>query len=128
MIELKLLDRTGRAWAQAQVIAHHYLHAPVDARCSVEGYSVQVGGVPEPMGCLLLGRPEATRCYPWYGSVADVATGRAACTRWQVLNLARVWLHPDVQPGGRYYDGRLPGIVRKGTWHSALASTAIRLL
>jgi hypothetical protein len=80
------------------------------------------------MGYLLVGWPEATRCYPWYGSLADVVAGNAECTCWQVLNLARVWLAPDVQPGGQYYDSRLPGIVSKGVWHSALASTAIRLL
>lgn len=124
------LDAAGLRWAQAQVTAHHYLHAPVDARCSVEGYAVYVGGLAAPVGCLLVGRPEATRCYPWYGSVADVASGRAAVTRWQVLNLSRVWLHPDVQAGGWYYDPCvLPGFTdRRGVWHSTLASTVLHLV
>jgi hypothetical protein len=57
----------------------------------------------ERVGCLLFGRPEATACYTGgltYGSQADVAAGRAAFDRWEIVNLARVWLHPDVQAGG----------------------------
>lgn len=123
----------GRAWAQAQVAAHHYLHTPVDVRSSPEMYAVTLtlpSGERWACGCLIVGRPEATRAYPWYGSVEDVQTGRASCTRWQVLNLARVWLHPDVQAGGVWYGpDLLPGFIdRRGRWHSALASTALSLL
>lgn len=124
-------DLAGLRWAQAQVTAQHYLHAPVDARCSVEGYAVRHARFGRPIGCLLLGRPEATRCYPWYGSVADVAAGRAECTRWQVLNLARVWLDPYLQRGGGgYYDPELvPGFFdRQGVWRSTLASTVLAQL
>lgn len=128
MIHLKSLDTAGKAWAQATVAQHHYLHAPVDSRCSVEGYAVHLPALPAPVGCLLFGRPQATRCYPWYGSVEDVTTGRAECTRWQILNLARVWLSPDVQAGGRYYGPEhLPGYVdRRGVFRSTLASDAIK--
>lgn len=63
----------------------------------------------------------------WYGSVEDVESGRAGCTRWQVLNLARVWLDPVVQPGGALHvPGAVPGFIdRRGVFRSTLASAAI---
>jgi hypothetical protein len=68
----------------------------------VLGYVVMHDG--ERAGCLLFGRPEATRCYQGeltYGSQADVSSGRARFDRWEVINLARVWLTPESQgPGG----------------------------
>lgn len=113
---------------QSLVTAHHYLRRPMDSRCSIEGYFVRIDGVDAPIGLLMFGRPEATRCGSWYGSVCDVSSGKCEVTRWQVLNLARVWLSPDVQFGGRYYrPDLLPGYIdRSGTWRSVLASTAIK--
>lgn len=127
---LRPLDSAGRARAQ-HIVAHcHYLRRPVDSRCSVEGYAVELMGVPGVAGWFLLGRPQATSCYPWYGSVEDVRTGRAAVTRWQVLNLARIWFRPDVQPGGDYHRPHLlPGFIdRRGTFRSTLVSAAIAQL
>jgi hypothetical protein len=100
-LSLTLADREGLAWAQKQVTAHHYLHHPVDVRCRPLAYLVQYDG--SPMGCLIFGRPEATNCGGWYGSVEDVAAGKCPLTRWQVLNLARVWLDPDLQRDGQCY-------------------------
>jgi len=123
LIDLCPMDRSFLAAAQALVAREHYLHKRVDARCSVEGYSVQLGGIV--LGVLLLGRPQATACYPWYGSVEDVATGRAEVTRWQVLNLARVYFYPYAQPGGEMHE-MVPGFWdRNGVWRSTLGSTAI---
>lgn len=125
MIKLKLLNRDEIRLAQETVIEHHYLHRPVDARCSVEGYSVHLDSH-EPAGYLLFGRPEATRCGSWYGSVDDVLISRCEVTRWQVLNLARVWLHPDYQYGGGHSIS-LPGYMdRKGAFRSTLASDTLR--
>jgi hypothetical protein len=124
---LQPLDDAGMRWAQKLVTVLHYLHAPVDARCSVEGYAVDV--YQRPMGALLFGRPEATRCGDWYGSVADAQGGRCEVTRWQVLNLARVFLLPLVQAGGALYGPQhgLPGFTdRKGAWHSTPASAAVK--
>lgn len=100
-LTLQLADRAGLQWAQEQVTLHHYLHRPVDARCSILAYLVMFGG--ERVGCLMFGRPEAQRCTGWYGSVEDAQGGRCPLTRWQVLNLARVWLHPSIQFGGMQY-------------------------
>lgn len=119
------------AWAQEQVREHHYLHKPVDVRSRPFAYTVHINARPFPVGCLIFGRPEASRCYDGnlrYGSQADVQAERADLDRWSVLNLARVWLDPVVQPGGSYHHpDYLPGFVdRRGVWRSTLASTAIR--
>lgn len=128
MITVDHLDPSGLAWAQAMVTHHHYRHAPVDERASPEGWAVCLDG--DRVGCFIVDRPEATRNYPWYGSVADVAGGKAEVTRWEVLNLARVWLDPAVQPGGDLHAPELlPGFAdRRGVWRSTLASAAIALL
>lgn len=57
-----------------------------------------------------------------------MASGRASYDRWEVLNLSRVCLSPDVQPGGRLHsEGNTPGFTdRKGVWRSTLATTVIR--
>lgn len=122
------LDRADLAQAQRLVTERHYLHAPVDARCSVEGYAAFMCN--EPVAFLLLGRPQATRCFPWYGSVEDLAIGRAEVTRWQVLNLARVWIDPRIQVGGSWYEpDYLPGFIdRKGTWRSTFGSLLLERL
>ena len=104
MIRLELAAGSALDWAQDQVSMHHYLHAPLDDRCSVLGYIVMHNG--ERMGCLLFGRPESTRCYQGeltYGSGADVASGRARFDRWEIVNLARVWLDPRLQIDGIWH-------------------------
>lgn len=122
----------GLAWAQGTVRRHHYLHAPVDDRCSPMVYLIYIEDVSEPLGCLIFGRPESTRCYDGkltYGGAEDIATGRAQYDRWEILNLARVWLDPIVQWGGDACSPRfLPGNVNKktGIWHSHAASWCIR--
>lgn len=127
-LELQSLDRHQLVEAQHLVTQHHYLRKPVDARCSVEGYRVVLGGAD--VGLFIVGRPQATACYPWYGSVADVDIGRASVTRWQVLNLARVYFDPSVQPSGGYHGpGLVPGFTdRHGLFRSTLGSSAIALL
>lgn len=134
-IKLTLASKADLMAMQSLVTAHHYLHRPVDIRCSVEAYHVMLSvdtqhlRHEQPIGLLMFGRPEATRCGSWYGSVDDARCGKCEVTRWQVLNLARVWLSPDVQPGGYLYKSDLlPGYVdRHGAWRSTVASTAIRM-
>jgi len=128
-LTLDHLDTEGLRWAQDTVWRYHYRHAPVDARSSPQAWAVRLGPA-GCVGCLIVNRPEATRNYPWYGSLADVASGRAQRSYWQVLNLARVWLSPAVQPGGDYHRPYwLPGYTdRRGVFRSTLASAAIGLL
>lgn len=125
-MKLRAMDRDGIRIAQDVVTTHHYLRRPVDSRCSVEGYWVDLDSFVA--GLFLLGRPEATRCGEWYGGVEDVQAGRCEVTRWQVLNLARVWVHPNFQAGNLLY-GYAPGFRdRHGRWRSTLASSAITAL
>ncbi len=101
---LELANNIALEWAQRQVAACHYLHTPVDSRCSVLAYLVLLRG--ERVGCLIFGRPEATRCYQGgltYGSQEDVRNGRATLDRWEVINLARIWLDPRIQQGGAWH-------------------------
>jgi hypothetical protein len=127
---LILAGRAGLAAAQEAVAVHHYLRAPVDSRCSPVAYLVTFCDE-KAIGCLIFGRPEATRCYQGgltYGSLKDVQAGRAQFDRWEVLNLARVWLDPRVQLGGCWYKPELlPGYTdRRGVWRSTLASWCIQ--
>ena len=103
----------------------HYLHTMPDPRTSYEAYKVLLGA--NEAGALVFGRPEATRCADWYGAVADVKAGRCEVTRWQVLNLARVWLYPKYQVGGECFGPeRVPGYLdRRGQFRSTLASAAL---
>lgn len=133
MIRLHIADARGLDWAQQSVTEYHYLHRPVDSRCSPFAYLIELErGPARAVGCLIFGRPEATRCYEGhltYGSLKDVRSGKATYDRWEILNLARVWLSAAVQDGsgGRFYSPRfLPGYTdRRGVWRSTLASTAI---
>lgn len=130
-VGVQRLDAAGLAWAQSTVTAHHYRRTPVPGRACPEAWGVRaLDGIPNYIGYLIVGRPQATSCYPWYGSVEDVRTGRAQVTRWQVLNLARVWIAPIVQHGGQLYASDwLPGYTdRRGVWRSTLASAALQLL
>lgn len=115
-------------WSVAKrlIEQNHYLHRFPDPRTSCELYTIGIGTVN--VGYLVFGRPEATRCADWYGGVDDVRAGRCEVTRWQVLNLARVWIHPDFQRGGAVcFDGAVPGYTdRHGVWRSTLASEALR--
>lgn len=133
MITLQLASPADLTWCQALVTKHHYLHAPVDTRCAPLAYVVLVehaAMLPQRVGCLIFGRPEATRCYSGgltYGSMADVRKGRAQYDRWEILNLARVWLSPRVQAGGIWCRSSVvPGFVdRRGLWRSTVASSVI---
>jgi hypothetical protein len=84
MVSLALANQKGLRWAQQQVATYHYLRRPVDPRCRPLAYLVLLDG--ERVGCLIFGRPEATRVSGWYGSVEDVAAGRCPLTRWQVID------------------------------------------
>lgn len=130
MIRLHLADTAPKlAAAQDAVAKWHYLHTAVDSRCSPVAYLAMLEG--KAIGCLIFGRPEATRLYqgPFtYGSLKDVQDGRCSYDRWEILNLARVWFDPRVQKGGCWYrPDLLPGYTnRHGVWFSTLASWSIR--
>jgi hypothetical protein len=64
-LTLQLADAAGLRWAQERVTYEHYLHRPVDSRCCPLAYVVWLAT--ERVGCVIFGRPESTRCYPWCG-------------------------------------------------------------
>lgn len=119
-----------RSFCEGALSLHHYLHTVPDPRGMPLYYSVRLNG--EWIGTVVYGRPESNRCYKGglsYGSIADRAAGKARFDRWEVLNLARVWLSPAVQAGGRLCDpDTVPGFVdRRGIFRSTLASAVVRL-
>ena len=128
-LHLERLDASGLRWAQCMVRHYHYRRSAVPTRARPEGWGVTLPALGR-VGCLTVGWPQSTLCRPWYGSVEDARAGRCEVTRWQVLNLSRVWLHPSVQVDGVHFAQRwLPGYTdRNGQWRSSLASDALRLL
>lgn len=113
-------------WAADFIAAHHYLHTMPDPRSTPETFTIYV--LSSLAGVLVFSRPEATRCGDWYGNVADVDAARCDCTRWQVLNLARVCIAPEYQTGGELCTADyVPGYTdRRGCFRSTLASTVLR--
>ncbi len=133
MLSLVVADATGLKWAQEQVIRYHYLHTAVDVRCRPLAYVVML--LDRPVGCLIFGRPEATKVTGWYGSLKDVQSGECPFTRWQILNLARIYLDPSIQRAGAFAhpEGLVgPSILpsfydRHDRWQNAAASYVIDL-
>jgi hypothetical protein len=124
-LSLALADDDQTNWAQNLVAAKHYLKTPVDARCNVLAYIVLLAG--HRIGCLIFGRPESTRVGGWYGDVEEKLAGRCRLSRWEVLNLARIYISPVVQPGGAWCrPGIVPGFFdRHGLWHCCLTTRVI---
>lgn len=117
------------ARCREMLVRHHYLRTFPDPRGMPLTYAVRLDGAW--VGTLVFGRPESNRCYRGemtYGSTADRDAGKCRFDRWEVLNLARVWLDPCVQPGGHLCrPDALPGFAdRKGRWRPAFASHVVR--
>lgn len=123
------VERGSPVWEVAcyDIETFHYLGRMPDPRTSFEVLLPMLNG--QQVGVLTFGRPEATRCQDWYGSVADVAAGRCEVTRWQVLNLSRVLIYPEWQRGGEYCNPKgVPGFTdRRGVFRSTLASSILYL-
>jgi hypothetical protein len=107
------------AWCNRAVLADHYLHKLPDPRARRMTYVLRLGD--DLVGTVMLGIPHATKCATWWGYPG-------LPTQWQVVDLCRIYLHPDVQRGGCLCDsGRLPGFVdRHGVWRSSLATWTIQ--
>ena len=144
-------------WAQATVTEHHYLRQPVDPRARPMVYVVKretttaqwTASEPKPfppgtflptghpttyraarlkqvstserVGLVMLGIPHATRCGGWWGY-------EGLPTQWQVVDLCRIWLDPELQRGGALCrPGSVPGYTdRRGQWRPTVATWAIR--
>lgn len=119
---MQLGNALDLTWAQAMVTQHHYLHQPVDPRARPMVYVLRHGAddMQRRLGLIMLGIPHATRCRGWWGY-------EGLPTQWQVVDLCRIWLDPDIQAGGHFCDPyTVPGFVdRRGKWRPAVATWSI---
>jgi hypothetical protein len=119
ILSIQPAKSADREWCQRVVVDHHYLHKLPDPRARTMTYAVRLGGYL--VGTVMLGIPHATRCAGWWGYPG-------LPTQWQVVDLCRIWLHPDVQTGGPWCErGMVPGFVdRHGDWRPTLATWVIK--
>ena len=118
-LTMRLGDAADIAGAQYMVSHYHYLRQPVDPRARPMVYIVSWDGISA--GLVMLGIPHATKCRGWWGY-------EGLPTQWQVVDMARIWLNPDIQRGGNLCEpGIVPGYTdRRGVWRPAVASWAIQ--
>lgn len=108
-------------WAQEMVTKFHYLRQPVDPRARPMVYVLRSKSFSmHRLGLVMVGLPHATKCNGWWGYPGLI-------TQWQVVDLCRIWIDPDVQAGGRCCDAHtVPGFWdRRGQWRPALATWMI---
>lgn len=113
-------------WLDEMCIQHHYMHRAIHQRSCHFGWALAWDGNAlrpdgRPNGFIVYASIHFTRLRGEFGY-------ENLPTKWQVLSLARLWIHPDLQSGGELFSPDiLPGFVdRKGSFRSTLASTMIR--
>ncbi len=118
MIEIILGNKADLEWGQEIVETYHYLHQRVDNRARPMIYVISYQR--QRLGLIMAGIPHATKCGGWWGYPG-------LPTQWQVLDLCRIWLNQQIQPGGALArPGIVPGIFdRKGKFQPTAASWAI---
>jgi hypothetical protein len=114
MLTIELGNRTDLLWAQDTVAEKHYLHQPVDPRARPMAYVIRHDDFR--VGLVMLGIPHATKCTGWWGYPG-------LPTQWQVVDICRIWIHPDLQAGGFWCElGEVPGFVdRHGQFRPTVA-------
>lgn len=123
--EFSLVARP-RKWLNDAAKEHHYMHRAVHPKSCPFGWALNWNGSfvrPD-------GKPNAFIIYAsiHYTRLKGQFGYDGLPTRWQVLSLARLWIHPDFQAGGSLYSPSIvPGFVdRKGVFRSTLATEIIR--
>jgi hypothetical protein len=113
-------------WLNDVATEHHYMHRPVHQRAVPFGWAVGFDGDVYQAD----GRPNGfiVYCSIHYTRLTGEFGYPGLPTKWQVLSLARLWLHPDLQTGGALYSPDiLPGFMdRKGIFRSTLATDVIK--
>lgn len=124
MSEISLIEK-NRWWLNSMATELHYMHRPIHAKSVPFGWAVSINGEGErpdgrPAGFIIFATIHYTKLGGEFGYPG-------LPTKWQVLSLARLWLHPDYQRGGVLYDPEiLPGFVdRRGEFRSTLATSVI---
>ena len=114
-------------WLNEMAVQHHYMRQAIHQRACPFGWGVAFDG----QVCQLDGRPAGFIAFAsiHYTRLRGEFGYPGLPTKWQVLSLARLWLHPDFQAGGRYFSPEiLPGFTdRKGAFRSTLATTVIKV-
>jgi hypothetical protein len=112
-------------WLNTMTTEHHYMHRAIHRRSCPFGWSVSWNGEVyrtdgRPNGFIVYASIHFTRLRGEFGY-------EGLPTKWQVLSLARLWLHPDFQTGGVFYSPEiLPGYYdRKDVFRSTLATTIL---
>ena len=122
-MRIDLGNRQDLDWAQVMVTKYHYLHQPVDPRARPMVYVLrnEKDDMQRGLGLVMLGIPHATKCRGWWGYPG-------LPTQWQVVDLCRIWLYPNVQAGGHFCDpDTLPRLGdRPGNWRSTVANWGIQ--
>lgn len=118
-LRMDLGDSYDLDWAQRTVVEHHYLHQRVDSRARPMVYVIRHDDFR--CGLVMVGHPHATRNAGWWGYPG-------LPTQWQVVDICRIWLDPDVQAGGYWCrPGEVPGFTdRTGVFRPTVATWAIR--
>lgn len=89
------IERDSSARLKEHVERYHYLHRWPDARSLPFAYRIEVDGKAEApdgrlFGLLVLKKPQHHKQHGLFGYAGEP-------TAWQVLDLARVWIHPSLQ-------------------------------
>lgn len=119
MVEIELGNNDDLEWGQYTVETYHYLHQRVDNRARPMIYTIRYQG--RRLGLIMAGTPHATKCGGWWGYPG-------LPTQWQVVDLCRVYIDPEIQAGGSLaQQGIVPGFVdRKGVFRPTVASWSIK--
>jgi hypothetical protein len=122
MIEL---TEKPRQWLNDMATEHHYMHRPIHQKSVPFGWAVKINGEEvrpdgRPVGFIIFATIHYTKLGGEFGYPG-------LPTKWQVLSLARLWLHPDCQRGGQLCTPEnIPGFVdRFGEFRSTLATHVI---
>lgn len=124
MIELRRCDE----WFIRPVIeADHYLHRWPDPRSLPFGYALLLDGAclaedGRPFGALVFKKLQHLKQEGLFGYPG-------LPTDWQVLDLARVWVHPSLQ-AGRWWGTNRKGelALMKDNWFSRMVAMAMRVV
>ena len=88
------LERCDLKWAQQLVTEHHYLHRPIHPRSLPFAYAIKLDGVV--IGTIIMATIHYTKKKGLFGY-------ESLPTKWQVLQIARLWIDPQHQ--GRQSNG-----------------------
>lgn len=120
------LVEQSRDWLNACAEEYHYMQQAVHQKASPFGWALSFDGDifrpnNQPNGFIIFASVHFTKLTGEFGYPG-------LPTKWQVLLLSRLWIHPDFQHGGQYYlPDILPGFVdRKGVFRSTLATSIIK--